>query len=511
MVVSHAFSFFAAIFPDRISENADTKVKRNVPQSFYASQAMLCFIRKYCPSVSASTESSITGGEAKQVLGQKYPEDIAAFCNQTPYCLYMYHEGKNNYVVLIGYFDQTAGETKVRLLDVIEERHATLLSCVVDSLKKFKIPLGNLAAFYSNAPNVKELISGLQALNPGTISLCSLTGVAEQACHNGVIAMELSAEIQELIKEIHQHFASLPFFLKQQLKNVEEFNPISLISDCLSFRTIIHKVSIAWSDLVRYFIFQNASSYSNRQICCLLNNKNLRLSFLFLSFALQPLCKFQESLDCGKDVKTLLQDACNLVHVYTSSFLTPKAVELFLRKGSLSSTKKDMMEQLPRDMVKVGDEVDEYLRQNDSVLTDSVEQFYKSAVSFYTVVSCNIIKSLPMPDSAVRNLALLLSPGSKLEVTGKAVSNLGVQFGLDKYGKDFRLLTDEFLEYQLAEQEDGPVAQSLELHWKAHLRIMGKTSLFRKLILKLLALPKTLKMENIFAQVSDQYNTGSIS
>lgn len=469
---------------------------------------MLCFIRKYCPSFSASTDSSITYSKAKNVLGQKYPKDIAAFCNQVPYCLYIYHEGEKAYVVLIGYFDQSAGETKVRLLDVIEETHATLLNCVVESLKNFEIPLANLAAFYSNASNVTELFSDLKSLNPGTVFLASLTGVAEQACHNGITAMELSAQIQELIKEVHQHIPSLPEFLKQQLNNMEEFSLTSfLISDCLSLRTAIFKIAIAWSDLVQYFNFQSASSNSNQQICCLLNDKTLRLSILFLSHALQPLCKFQESLDCGKDVKTLLQDACSLVHVYISSFLTPRAVECFLRKGNLGSPKKDMMEHLPREKVKVGEEVVEYLRQNDAELTGSVDLFYKSAVSFYTAVSSSIVKSLPMPHSVLRNLAALLSPEGKLEVTGKAVSDLGVQFGLCKSGEDISLLTDEFLEYQLAELEDIPAGlavQSLEQYWKAELRIMGKASLLRKLILSLLALPKTLRMERTFALVSDQ-------
>lgn len=262
-------------------------------------------------------------------------------------------------------------------------------------------------------------------------------------------------------------------------------------------------MAIAWSDLLQYFNSQHASTNTNGQICCLLNDTTLRLSFLFLSHALQPLCKFQESLDCGKDVRTLLQDACSLVHVYISSFLTPKAVEYFLRRGNLGSPKKDMMEHLPRDKVNVGEEVVEYLRQNDT----NDELFYNSAVAFYTAVSSSIVKSLPMPGSALRNMATLLSPEGKLEITGKAVSDLGAQFGLCTSGEGFSLLTSEFLEYQFPECEvvlTSPAVQSLEQYWKAELGLMGETSLFRKLILSLLALPKTLEMEKIFAQVSDQ-------
>ncbi|KAM9445621.1 uncharacterized protein Hap1MRO34_024404 [Clarias gariepinus] len=491
--------------PDRISENADSKVKTEVPEMFYSNQAVLSFIRKYCPSASASTYSTITCSDAKQLLGKTYPKDIVAFCNQVPYCLYLYHEGEKAHVILIGYFDQTAGENKVRLLDVIEEIHSTLLNCVLESLKKFEIPLANLAVFYSNASNLSELIVGLRALNPGTVFLCSLTGVAEQACHNGIAAMETSAQIQELIKEVHQHFPSLPDFLKDQLTNIHEFKlTSSLTSDCLSLRTTIYKIAIAWSDLVQYFNSQNDNSDLNRKICCLLNNKTLEMSFLFLSHSLRPLCKFQESLDCGTDVRELLQDACNLVHLYISNFLIPKAVDRVLRKGNLNLPMKDMLEHLPRGQVKVGEEVVEYLLENDAELTGSVDLFYKSAISFYTATSTSIIESLPMPVSALRNMADLLSPEGKLKVTLKSVSDLGNQFGLCTGGDDSSLLIDEFLECQFAEEDDilaAPAVQSLEQYWKAELRIMGKNSLFRKLILSILVLPKTLKMERVFEKV----------
>ncbi|XP_046726063.1 uncharacterized protein LOC124399272 isoform X2 [Silurus meridionalis] len=491
--------------PKRISENADTKVKGRDSESFDFSQAVLSFIRKYCPSVSASMDSSISCSKAKHVLGQKYRKNIAAFCNQTPYCLYMFHEGENVYVVLIGYFDQTVGEAKVRLLDFIQETHANLLNSAVKTLQTLNIPLANLIAFYSNAPNLAELISGLKAFNPGTVSLCSLTGMAEQACHSGIMAMEQSSQIQELITEVHQHFLSLPDFLKEQLNNMGDFRFTPyLTSDCLMLRTTLYKMAIAWSDLVHYFNSESDSSSSNGQICCLLNNKTLRLTFHFLSHALKPLCKFQESLDSGKDVRTLFQDAFSLIYNYISSFLTPKAVERYLRKGNLGSPMKNIVEHLPRDKLDVGEEVVEYLRQNDSELTGSVDLFYKSVLSFYMAVSSSIVESLPIPDNALRNIAALLNPEGKMEITGKAVTDLGVQFGICSFGEGTSLLTDDFLEYQFAEQEDelvSPAVQSLEQYWMTELRILGKTSLFRKLILSLLALPKTLRMEDIFAQV----------
>ena len=154
--------------------------------------------------------------------------------------------------------------------------------------------------------------------------------------------------------------------------------------------------------------------------------------------------------------------------------------------------------------MKVGKQVVEYLRQKDARLTDNLDLFYKSAISFYTAVASSIVKSLPFPDTALRNMALILSPEGKMEVTRKAVADLGLLFRVCPSAEDVNLLTDEFFEYQFAEQEHSPSSadRSVEQYWKAEMRIMGRTSIFRKLILSLLALPKTLRMESVFAQVS---------
>uniref|UniRef100_A0A4W4ESB0 DNA (cytosine-5-)-methyltransferase n=1 Tax=Electrophorus electricus TaxID=8005 RepID=A0A4W4ESB0_ELEEL len=478
--------------------------------------ATLRFINQHWPSVSVSHISPITYSRARIVLGSKYPNDITAACSQDPYCLYLYHglelaEGEKASTVLIGYFDEAAGERKVRLLDVfqpLEETDATLWTSLADMLKKFELPLVNLAVFYSISREPAHFISGLKVLNPGTVFLCGLSDIAKQACHSGIMAMQLSEEIQRLVKKVHKHFHYLPVSLRQQLSSMENPNFSSpLTSQCLLLRTVIHEMTVVWSDLEQYFRSQGSTG-KTKQICCLLNNRPLRLSFLFMSHALQPLCEFQGTLDHDEDVTKVLQDATSLVQLYASSFLKPKAVESILSRKNCS-LKKEMMEHLPRAEIKVGELVVKYLLEEDAVLTNQLDLFYKGAISFYMAVITSIVKCLPLPDSTLRNMAVILSPEGKMEVTGKSVADLGVQLGFCPSAEDVNMLTDEFLEYQLAERDSlvvGPASQSVERYWREELRIMGRTSIFRKLILSLLALPKTLSMERVFEQVSSCSN-----
>uniref|UniRef100_A0A673FVY3 DNA (cytosine-5-)-methyltransferase n=1 Tax=Sinocyclocheilus rhinocerous TaxID=307959 RepID=A0A673FVY3_9TELE len=489
-------------YPNQNMKNA----KKKSDNYFSCNPATMCFIRKYG---SPDAGSNFASGKDSLVLGQKYWEDITAFCSQTPYCLYLYHgveiEDKEASVVLLGFFDKVAGETKIRLLDVLhpeEETADAICTCIVEMLKKFRIPLMNMAIFYSNFPDHEDLLSGLKLLKPEIVSLCGLTDMAGRVCHSGVEKIEISGPIVNLITEIYKHFPSFPDSLQTLLEDVDCSNFSNILtSQCSLFCRIIQKMTLAWSDLEKYFGSLDADE---KVICRLLSDPKIRLNVLFLSHALQPLCDFQENIDRGVSVTRLLQDASQLVRFYTASFLRPKTAELFHRRGKTSLI-QETVGHLPRGEVEVGKQAADFLLQCSEELTDYLETFHSSVISFYTTVTVNIVECLPFSDSTMRNLSLVLCPGKKLEVTGKIVQDLGACFGVCSSPENVSLLTDEFLEYQFIDGGDThPADQSMEEYWKTELRIMGRTSSFGKLIVSLLALPRTLKKEIIFEQVFPQ-------
>ncbi|XP_016098796.1 uncharacterized protein [Sinocyclocheilus grahami] len=485
-------------------------VKRGSHESFFRSPATMCFIRKYSSSTSPDAGSNFASSKDSLVLGQKCREDITAFCSQTPYCLYLYHgvelEDENKAsVLLLGFFDKVTGENKFRLLDVLhpeEETADAICTCIVEMLKKFRIPLINMAIFYSNFPDHEGLLSGLKLLKPEIVSLCGLSDMAGEVFHSGVENMEFSGLILNLITEIYKHFTTFPGALQTLLEDVDCSNLRNILtSQCSLFWRIIQKMTLAWSDLEKYF---GSLDTDEKSICRLLGDLKIRLNILFLCHALQPLCDFQENIDRGVSITQLLQDASQLVRFYTTSFLRPKAAEFFLRRGKTSLI-QDTVGHLPRGEVEVGKQAADFLLQRSEELTDYLETFHSSIISFYTTVTVNVIERLPFSDSILRNLSLVLSPGKKLEVTGKIVQDLGVCFGVCLGPENVSLLTDEFLEYQFIDGGDTQLAdQSMEQYWKTELRIMGRTSSFGKLIISLLALPRTLKKEIIFEQMFQQ-------
>uniref|UniRef100_A0A8C1VYT2 DNA (cytosine-5-)-methyltransferase n=1 Tax=Cyprinus carpio TaxID=7962 RepID=A0A8C1VYT2_CYPCA len=485
-------------------------VKRGSHESFFRSPATMCFIKKYGSSTSPDAGSNFASSKDSLVLGQKCQEDITAFCSQTPYCLYLYHgvelEDENKAsVLLLGFFDKVTGENKFRLLDVLhpeEETADAICTCIVEMLKKFRISLMNMAIFYSDFPDHEGLLSGLKLLKPETVSLCGLTDMAGRVCHSGVENMEFSGLILNLITEIYKHFPTFPDALQTLLEDVDCSNFRNILtSQCSLFWRIIQKMTLAWSDLEDYFGSLDADG---KEICRLLSDPKIRLNVLFLSHALQPLCDFQENIDRGVSVTQLLQDASQLVRFYTASFLRPKAAEFFLRRGKTSLIQAPVGH-LPRGEVEVGKQAADFLLQRSEELTDYLETFQSSIISFYTTVTVHIIERLPFSDSILRNLSLVLSPGKKLEVTGKIVQDLGVRFGVCSGPENVSLLTDEFLEYQFIDGGDTHLAdQSTEQYWKTELRIIGWKSSFGKLIVSLLALPRTLKKEIIFEQMFQQ-------
>lgn len=481
--------------------------------SFSCSGAILRFIHKHRPELSVGSSSPTSCRGAKAILGDEYPGDITAVCSHSPYCLYLYvgmelGERETGSVILIGFFDQTAGEYCLRLLDVIqpmEDTETIEFISLIETLKKFDIPIENLTAFYSNLVDPEQssvFTSGLKAIKPSVVSLCGLMSLTGQACHKGLTATGLYDQISELIRKVSLHNSSSVTngTLKQlfgDLAKLDTNNPLTALGS-LFIRTLC-KISSRWSMLTKYFGSQVAEEEGAAQVHSLLKDRKLRLIFMFLSFALQPLATFQEKLEDGANFGQLLSESSGLLQGYTSSFLPLTATACYLRKYD-DALLNDAAKHLPIGKVKVGHEVEDFLSLHKAELTDSLEDFHKSTVSFYAAVTSSIVKSLPLTTVAFVNMAAILKPEGRLEVTSRVVTDIGTQMGICLSPEEVAQLKDDFLEYQLCEDLDRQPDR--DQHWKGALRIMGKSNMFRKLILSFMAFPRALKEDKVFAQVS---------
>uniref|UniRef100_A0A673XUG4 DNA (cytosine-5-)-methyltransferase n=1 Tax=Salmo trutta TaxID=8032 RepID=A0A673XUG4_SALTR len=489
------------------------------------SELVLCFIQVNCVSGPSAAGDQVSNRYGQYVLGLQYPEDIVSTCQKTPYCIYMYGgvvlgEAGVASVVLVGYFDVKAARHCIRLLDVLQSpaednTGEETAAALVETLKRFGLPAANLAALYTdgNGAASEQICSQLRELNPNVVVLGRLYGVADASCHAGMV--ELSTQAQELIVDIYSHYS----FCSTKNDNLKElFSSISSIDGltlplttcCLTFCMLARKVLEMWTDLISHFSSCNKEDDIDEKaklISTQLQDPQIRATFMFLNQALEPLRAFQERLhhhegSARADLVQILQEASNLLRSYASSFLRPQAVVRFLKERDVSLLKTTKFH-LPGPELNVGGAaVEDLLCESSESGSEALQFLQEQALSFYTALTASVAEGLPLSDGVLRSMAQLLSPQGRLKVTRKVVGELGAKLGLCSSPEEISQLNKEFLEYQLAEEGEWEEGENgSDQHWCTVLKASGSTSIFRKLILTLLALPcPPLEAQKVFTQ-----------
>lgn len=407
-------------------EQAEAAVdKGNQGSGSYSSDTLLHFIRRYW---SVSADSS-TNPSVPTILSPIHPRDIILACYDTPYCLYLYTgvelgEGQSTSVILIGYFDQSAGVNVVRLLHTLEMNSDTDAQSLIQTLKKCGLPLPNLAVFYCNSPNVEAnqaFVSQLKAFNTGLISLCGLSGIAGRASQAALSASFHS--VVDLVRDIHHHYStcsSVNDSLKELFADAEPYNPsCSISAQCLFIINTVQKMVSSWRDVVDYFKSLRQAEDTDRIRTQLMSHK-VKLQFLFLSHTLEPLRALQELQQDGKaEVAVELQLTSMLVHSYAASLLQPSVAECFLRNRELHVLNNEM-KLLPTSEVNVGSRAREFLWATAVVDLGDHErrEFLKDAASFYKAALQSIVESIPkqLGDVALRNIGKVLKHPENINV-----------------------------------------------------------------------------------------------
>ncbi|CAB1329908.1 unnamed protein product [Coregonus sp. 'balchen'] len=500
------------------------------------SELVMRFIQANCVSGPSAAGDQVSNRYGQYVLGLQYPEDIVSACQKTPYCIYMYGgvvlgQADMASVVLVGYFDVKAARHCIRLLDVLQppgddNAGDKTAAALVETMERFGLPAANLAALYSdgNGSASEPIFSQLRELNPNVVVLGGLYGVADAACHAGVA--ELSTQAQELIVDIYSHYSSCSTKddnLKELFSRISSGLTLPLTTCCLNFCMLVRKVLGKWTDLISHFSSCNKKDDIDNKaklICTQLQDPKLRAIFMFLDQALEPLRVFQERLhhhegSARADLVQILQDASGLLRSYASSFLRPQAVVRFLKERDTFLLKTTTFH-LPGAELNVGGAaVEDFLCESSEKGSEALQLLQEQALSFYTALTASVAEGLPLSDGVLRSMAQLLSPQGRLKVTGKAVGDLGAKLGLCSSPEEISQLNKEFLEYQLGEEDEGEngcdggvqngsAAPSLEQHWSTVLKASGSTTIFRKLVLTLLAMPcPPLEAQKVFTQFTD--------
>uniref|UniRef100_A0A672LAJ8 DNA (cytosine-5-)-methyltransferase n=1 Tax=Sinocyclocheilus grahami TaxID=75366 RepID=A0A672LAJ8_SINGR len=495
--------------------------RKKIENSISYSETMLLFIQNHCLSSLPSRINKVSQRTASYILGLNYPNDIVSACKMNPYCMYIYgqvlldaesRERTSCHVVLVGFFEEKRARYCIRLLDVFQAEDGSSVSgCLLNVLQKFELPAGNMVAFYVNDQEQTSgsVVSQIQELNPQVIDLGGLYSVPDSACSAGLQAH--SSQVQELIASIYEHFSACSTSndnLKMLFAGIEGIKDTSapLSHSCEEFCVLVQRMLEMWSDLVSYFTSCDENNDKAKQICSQLENPKVRITLMFLDHALGPLRAFKQHLQQSKgsvraDLVQILREASGLLRSYASSFLRPQAVIRYLKERDPAILENSTF-CLPATELSLGGVVEDFISAREEELADSINVFHDECLAFYKTLTTSIADSLPLSDSVLRGISQLLSPAGRLKVTGKSIVDLAVQFGICSEPEDSAKLTDEFLEYQLVEdEEDTPSTLPLERYWCNVLKTFPPESIFKRLVLCFLILPcPSLEAEKIFAQ-----------
>ncbi|XP_014907164.1 uncharacterized protein LOC106959240 [Poecilia latipinna] len=450
------------------------------------------------------------------------PEDIMAVITNRPYSVYLYvgvdlGAGRSASVLLIGYFDEHSCRSVVKLLhtlqmstdsadprqpkdmDVVAHVANSDACLLVEALRKYELPLSNLVAFYSSAPQPglsRVFVSQLQAFSPKLLSLCSIPGIAERTCQAGLTAAFSHAI--DLITDVHRHYSICPS-INGSLKEVfADTGPH--LPQYLFLAHSVQKMAARWQDLREYFKSLNEAEASIRSR---LLDDAVRLQFLFLSHALEPLRELNELQRAGiAELSMELQLTSILMESYTTSICRPHAVDRFLLERELDLLHGD--ELLPVTEVNVGTRASDFmLAFGPSLGEQNLARFLKDAQAFYRAALQSLVESIPGPlgDVALRNIGLVLkNPESITEkhFPWEVLPVMAVQLGLCAAGPPEVELQRSCCDFRKLIQEQSSSDECSS--WVKILDKMKPWPTLHKLFLTLLALPSSLHQTQVFAK-----------
>ncbi|XP_039591495.1 DNA (cytosine-5)-methyltransferase 3A-like [Polypterus senegalus] len=527
-------------------DHANSDIYHSFSNYFSSGDITLKFIGRYCQNIKVvqqiKKEGKVSPRIAKFVLGLNYPEDIISKCQKTPFCVYVYWRmnlGKESAnVFLVGLFDQTIGKNVFRILDITEhamDSTQQVSACLLETLKKFNIPVMNLMSFYLNdaalaAESYESILTCVKRRNPSVISVRIPCNLIDCLCKSAI--RKLSSPVNDLISDIQYYFSHSPKVtaFQELFHNLELLNnDRDASSHCLIMKKIVKEMDEMWPSLKSYFMSPERSTEKAKLIFDRLQNHKIRLTFHFLKYSLETLCALNEKLH-GQNNHTMqmLKDISYTVSCYAGRLLQPEAALRLLKTGD-PTVLEYPTNILPQNELFIGTDTEKYLVEHEELTTNShiIDSFFKDVELFYVEVMKQLLNVLPFSNNCLKNIIKILNPACKMSTTQTILVEVASELRICKTAEDIAQLKTEFSLYQSTKIDHEDTNSTFQLsmpYWSKVLKLLTTStetkSLFGKLIHTLFCLPpsdlqpeiafhKAIKNGDASLLGSNQYNSES--
>ncbi|KAG2461827.1 DNM3B methyltransferase, partial [Polypterus senegalus] len=496
-------------------DHANSDIYHSFSNYFSSGDITLKFIGRYCQNIKVvqqiKKEGKVSPRIAKFVLGLNYPEDIISKCQKTPFCVYVYWRmnlGKESAnVFLVGLFDQTIGKNVFRILDITEhamDSTQQVSACLLETLKKFNIPVMNLMSFYLNdaalaAESYESILTCVKRRNPSVISVRIPCNLIDCLCKSAI--RKLSSPVNDLISDIQYYFSHSPKVtaFQELFHNLELLNnDRDASSHCLIMKKIVKEMDEMWPSLKSYFMSPERSTEKAKLIFDRLQNHKIRLTFHFLKYSLETLCALNEKLH-GQNNHTMqmLKDISYTVSCYAGRLLQPEAALRLLKTGD-PTVLEYPTNILPQNELFIGTDTEKYLVEHEELTTNShiIDSFFKDVELFYVEVMKQLLNVLPFSNNCLKNIIKILNPACKMSTTQTILVEVASELRICKTAEDIAQLKTEFSLYQSTKIDHEDTNSTFQLsmpYWSKVLKLLTTStetkSLFGKLIHTLFCLP----------------------
>ncbi|XP_061908446.1 uncharacterized protein LOC133653311 isoform X1 [Entelurus aequoreus] len=456
---------------------------------FHVTETLLSLMRTRCEDQGFSSDLPLDAIWSPAGL-----QDLAQVCSHSPYCLYLFDLKKlkveQGILLLVSYLDQSRGVQVVRVLGSLKVAPVLplLISEVLAAMLKETLGTGvsNLTFVYSNC---EALESSVRCLFPYVVSLCRLPDMLGKACLMALLGSFKRAV--DFVGDVQEHYI-LWSSASDVLKAVFAQPPVHVctpISEHLMFLVrSIQRMAASWEDLAQDFQFKAQ-----------MTDAELKLRFLFLSEALEPLRDLAEQGGVA-DVATELHLTSELLRSFSFALLRPSAATRFIERPDRTLL-CDEAERLPAAEVTFGSGTRDCLLAVN-LGKDKRLNFLKNVTDFYKDVLDSFTQNIPQRfgDTMLRNIQSVHQRPKDIDLSGHMMSDLGVELGLCETGSD---------DARRLEEDVPALTKSLKKHggrgaahcWTNTLAAMSPGSLLRHLLLTLLTLPSSLNLKPLLVQV----------